>query len=97
MKEVWIGKIDMKKLKLDFPIIRFIDSNEKAVELNMQDFINHKMPDLNSPYRKILLPEIFNQAYVLNDKLVWDNVLEMTMCGGDSKWMAAEFGERELL
>jgi len=87
----------MKILTLAFPIISFIDSNENEVELNMQTFINDNMPDLNSPYRKILAPEIFAKAYVLNDKLVWDNVLEMTMCGGDSKWMAVEFGEKELL
>jgi hypothetical protein len=87
----------MKKLTLDFPIIRFINSFGNDAHINIKEYLNHIAPDLNNPYRSILKPEFFSKVYIWNNKLVWDNALELTMCGGESKWMAAEFSEKELL
>lgn len=87
----------MEVLSINHPNIKLKLSNGEVMTLDFADFLNKTVPEPSNPYRAILETEKFKNAYVKDDKLVWDGVLELQMCGGDTMWMPAEFTERELL
>jgi hypothetical protein len=86
----------MRIIAIKYPIIDLELSNSEKLSLDVAIFLNKIMPDEHSPYKKILEPDIFPKAFILRDKLVWDGVLEIMMCGGDTMWLPAEFSEAEL-
>jgi len=87
----------MEIISIKYPIIHLqLDTSEK-LSLNFEAFLNSIAPDPSNPYRKILEENIFEKAYVKDDKLIWDEVLELLMCGGDTSLMPAEFSEKELI
>jgi hypothetical protein len=67
------------------------------LSLDVEGFLNKITPDEHSPYKKILEPVVFQKAFILGDMLVWDGVLEIMMCSGDTMRLPAEFSEAELI
>ena len=86
----------MKIKSFQHPSLILSLSEEEAIELNLVDFLNYITPDLKSRYRKLLEPGIFGNAFVKDGMLVWEGILEATMCGGDKAFRSAEFSEKEL-
>ncbi len=86
----------MKILEIKYPTVSIELSNKDNIRVKVEAFLNRIAPDKHSPYKKILETEVFPKVFVMGDKLVWDKVLEITMCGGDTMWLPAEFGEAEL-
>lgn len=103
MKEVWIGKSSietnskMRISKLNYPFIFLTDTELGDIELNIEEFLDKITPDKNSPYRKILDLEVFAKGYISDDKLIWEDVLELIMCGGDNMWVPVKITKKEIL
>jgi uncharacterized protein YjaG (DUF416 family) len=87
----------MQIISIEYPNIHLQLETSEKLSLNFEAFVNRIAPDQSNPYRKILEANIFVKAYVKDDKLIWDEVLELLMCGGDTMMMPAEFSEKELI
>lgn len=87
----------MEILSINHPKIELKLSNGEVRFFDFGAYLDKTVPEPNNPYRAILEPQKFDKAYVKDDRLIWDSVLELQMCGGDTMWMPAEFTEREIL
>ncbi|WP_341228064.1 hypothetical protein [uncultured Arcticibacterium sp.] len=87
----------MEILSINHPNIKLRLSNGEVQVFDFEAYLDKTVPEANNPYRAILEQQMFDKAYTKDGRLIWDGVLELQMCGGDTMWMPAEFTEREVL
>ncbi len=81
--------------RIEFPYLRvFIDNS--LVSLHVQSFLTQIISTPSNPYLEILSPENFGKVYAQDNKLVWPQVLEATVCSGEVQKNDVVFSLKEI-
>lgn len=86
----------MKLIDRNNHVLKLSLSDDREVAIDFQLFLKSIIKDPESPYWKILEPEIFGKGYIHYDELTWDQILETRTCSGETFQSSVVFSEREL-